>query len=103
MLEQGLRGTVVSSRGVPVVHCWQSVVLLMQQSNPQRLRLTLSGNTVGELEWCSPTVCCLQNHASCDEHIFLLISIYNGPNLLSTEGALNETGILDPVEFWGVP
>ena len=34
--------------GVPVVHCLHLVVSLNQQSNPQRLRATLSGSTLGE-------------------------------------------------------
>ena len=44
----GVERAAASTRGVPVVHCWQSDGLLMPQSNPQRLRWTLSGSTVGE-------------------------------------------------------
>ena len=33
----------------------------------------------------------------------LMICHQNGPNLQSTQGTINETGILDPIEFCWVP
>ena len=33
----------------------------------------------------------------------LMIFIQNGNNLLLNRGTINETGILDPIEFWWVP
>ena len=44
-------------------------------------------------------------HGECADKVpgdFLMIFMQNGPNLLLNRGTINETGILDPIEFWWV-